>query len=272
MPSPFPGMDPFLEHPDHFPNLHGRLITYLEDALQTTLPEPYFAKSRQRVWVEYTERYIEPDVNIHRSGPLHTGSRASTAVLQPPRAQPVVVVLRDIPDDERTEEYLEVYAGRGEHKRLVTSIEVLSPSNKTPGDHGRDLYLQKQREVLGGAVHLVEIDLLRGGLHSTAVPHDAAIATAGPFDYHICVHRFGEGRKFTIYGVQLAEALPVIDIPLLPGDGDVPLDLQAAFMRCYDAGPYRREIRHDRDQPEPPLTPEQNTWASGVLRSAGQIE
>ena len=28
MPSPFPGMDPYLESPDWFPNLHDALITF----------------------------------------------------------------------------------------------------------------------------------------------------------------------------------------------------------------------------------------------------
>lgn len=272
MPSPFPGMDPYLEHPEYFPNLHRRLITYLEDALQVSLPEAYFAKSGQRVWVEYGQRYIEPDVNLHRTGSPRTGhAAAGTAVLEPPRTHPVIVVLPDIPEDEFSEPYLEIYAGRGEDKRLVTAIEVLSPSNKSPGEHGRDLYLQKQREVLASAVHLVEIDLLRGGTHTTAVPRDAAVAQAGAFDYHVCVHRFGDKRKFSIYAIQLDEALPRISIPLLPGDGDVLLDLQAAFTRCYDAGPYRREIRYDRELLQPSLAAQQDAWAKQVLRRAGLL-
>jgi hypothetical protein len=263
-------MDPYLEHPEYFPNLHRRLITYLEDELQVSLPEAYFAKSGQRVWVEYGERYLEPDVNVHRgSSPRPSQTAVGAAVLEPSRIQPVIVVLPDTPDDEFSEPYLEIYAGRGVDKRLVTAIEVLSPSNKSPGDHGRDLYLQKQREVLASAVHLVEIDLLRGGTHTTAVPRDAAIAQAGPFDYHVCVHRFGEKRKYTIYAIPLEEPLPRIQIPLLPGDEDVLLDLQAAFTRCYEAGPYRREILYDREEPEPPLSAQQEAWAKQRLRSAG---
>ena len=64
MPSPFPGMDPYLEGEDLFPSLHGSLITYLQELLQPRLPEPYFAKTNARVWVEMTRRYVEPDVDV----------------------------------------------------------------------------------------------------------------------------------------------------------------------------------------------------------------
>ncbi len=47
MPSPFPGMDPYLESPDWFPDLHGSLIILLKEALQRSLPGPYYAQSSQ---------------------------------------------------------------------------------------------------------------------------------------------------------------------------------------------------------------------------------
>jgi hypothetical protein len=67
MPSPFPGMDPYLEHPATFPGLHSRLITNLSDALQLRLPPPYFAEINERTWVELSQREIEPDVNVLQS-------------------------------------------------------------------------------------------------------------------------------------------------------------------------------------------------------------
>ncbi len=39
MPSPFPGMDPYLESPDWFPDLHDGLIFCLKESLQNLLPE-----------------------------------------------------------------------------------------------------------------------------------------------------------------------------------------------------------------------------------------
>jgi Protein of unknown function (DUF4058) len=58
MPSPFPGMDPFLEHPDFFPDIHDRFTTHLSEAIQAHLPEPYLARIGRRVWVEVSQRYI----------------------------------------------------------------------------------------------------------------------------------------------------------------------------------------------------------------------
>src|SRR5271165_4402057 len=68
MPSPFPGMDPYLESLDWFPDLHDSLITFVKGTLQQRLPEFYYAQSSQRVWLEYSQRYVEPDLEVVRSG------------------------------------------------------------------------------------------------------------------------------------------------------------------------------------------------------------
>jgi hypothetical protein len=166
---------------------------------------------------------------------------------------------------------LEVYTRKDGKKRLVTTIEVLSWSNKTRREKGRKLYKKKQRETLRSRVHLVEIDLLRGGEPTTAVPHDLAVALAGPFDYHVCIHHFDNREAFFVYPIRLEEQLPEIAIPLLPGDPAVSLDLQAVFNRCYDTGPYRRSVRYAEDVIVPPLRPEQAEWAQRVLREKGLV-
>src|SRR5262245_52924376 len=127
MPSPFPGMDPYLESPEIFPDLHDSFVTYLREVIQASLPAPYFATLGRRIWIE--------------SG-----------------------------QDESREPFIGIYTRGEEGKRLVASIEILSLANKTPGEHGRDLYLRRQKELLGSQVHLVELDFLRGGEHATAVP------------------------------------------------------------------------------------------------------
>src|SRR5207248_7978039 len=136
---------------------------------------------------------------------------------------------------------LDIYAKPG-NERLVTTLEVLSLTNKIGGGEGRPQYLQKQREVLRSQVNLVEIDLLRGGQHTTAVRLEDALAKAGPFDYHVCVRAFEEPDDFVIYPISLGERLPVVKIPLLPSDGSVPVDLQTLLDRCYDTGLYQRSI------------------------------
>ncbi len=192
MPSPFPGMDPYLEDPEIFPDLHDSLITYLRETLQANLPAPYFAVLGRRVWIELSRRSIGPDVEVrHAIKPSARASEpaGSVAVASPPVAHPIVV---KVAHDEFREPFIEIYTRGDEGKRLVASIEVLSISNKTTGKHGRDLYQRKQREILASQVHLVEIDLLRGGEHTTAVPHESAVQACGPFDYHVSVHDFDD--------------------------------------------------------------------------------
>ncbi len=265
MPSPFPGMDPFLEHPDFFPNLHDSLITHSSEFLQARLPEPYFAVTSQRLWVETTERRIEPDVDVLVSKSVvprePRSAGAGVAVLT--RSQPVVI---SIPHDERRETLVEIRTKTDRGERIVTTIEILSWTNKTPGEKGRDLYIKKQQELLDAPIHLVEIDLLRGGEHTTLLSRRRIQRRVGRFDYHASVHRFDKWVDCFVYATRLQEPLPEIAVPLLPGDGDVPLDLQAVFDRCYDAGPYRRRVRYDPSFIVPPLDSDQLEWVKQRLK------
>jgi hypothetical protein len=271
MPSPFPGMDPWLEAPDLFPGFHDRFVTYASEALQTHLPAPYYADIRDRIWVEFSRRQIGPDVTVLRRDPEieafpeETEGGVAVAIAVETLTRPVVVT---VPHDEFHESFLQIY--HGEDERLVASIEVLSPTNKTPGAKGRDLYLRKQQEILDSQTHLIEIDLLRGGEHATAVPLEFALPKTGRFDYHVCVHRFDNLEDFFVYPIRLAQRLPKIAIPLLPGDPDVPLDLQAVFQRAYETGPYHRRLRYLESEPVPPLTPEQQAWATQRLKNAAK--
>ena len=232
MPSPFPGMDPFLEHPTFFPGVHDSFITYLREALQSALPAPYFAEINERLWIDTSERRIGPDIDVLRGGPSLPGLKpghGGVAVL----AEPVQPLLITVPLEEHRQTYLEIRTTADNRERVVTTLEVLSPSNKTPGPKGRSLYLHKQQEILDSDSHLVEIDLLRGGTHTTAVPLERLCAKAPPFDYHVCVHAFDVWATFAVYTVRLTEHLPSVAVPLLPGDGSVTVDLQAVFGPCY---------------------------------------
>jgi hypothetical protein len=256
-------MDPYLEHAAFFPHLHGMLISELSNDLQELLPPAYYVTYNTRVWVEYSERIIEPDVGVARMDGTRGGNGTAVAVA----IQPVII---QVPNDETTETFLEIRTVQDD-QRLITMIEVLSPNNKTPGNEGRDLYKKKQREVLASRVNLVEIDLLRRGTHTTAVPRDKAIEVTGPFDYHVCIRRFDQLGRFYVYPIRLQQKLPEITIPLLPGDPTVTVGLQAMFDRCYDHGPYRRRSPYRAHAPEPPLTPEQAAWANDLVRSAGLL-
>ena len=232
MPSPFPGMDPFLEHPGIFPDLHQSLAVYIQEMLQPKLPEPYYAATNARVWVEVTQRYTDPDVHLLKSeGPANGGQETNggVAVAARTRIEPIVVHVPQVMNDETRETFVDIFVRRDEEERLVTSIEILSPTNKTPGAEGSDIYRKKQRELIVSKTHLVEIDLLRGGRHTTAVPLERALEKTGPFDYHVCIHQFDRWEDYFLYPIKLPERLPEIAIPLLPGDGTVTLDLQGAF-------------------------------------------
>jgi hypothetical protein len=263
-------MDPFLEHADHFPGFHDRLTTYLSEALQPRLPEPYYVDIGERVWVEVSRRHVEPDVNVLRPrGELGRPEKVTRAAVAAESGTVPVEIL--VPHDECREPFLQIFLGPANRERLVTTVEILSLTNKTPGEHGRKLYRRKQREMLDSKVHLVEIDLLRGGTHTTAVPRDRLRHTAPGIAYHACIHRFDEFEKFFVYPVALRQRLPEICIPLLPGDGEVAVDLQALMDRCYDTGPYRRRLCYADAPLMPPLNPDDLAWARQILREKGLV-
>lgn len=269
MPTPFPGMDPFLEHPEIFQNLHGNFMTHLQDSIQLRLPEPYYVSTNRRTWIEMSERFVEPDTNVDydESRTASSGSTSSgTAVLERTTAPIVIRVERGAPEhDEFREHYLEIYHGRRPSQRLVASVELLSPSNKRGGSQGRELYLKKQEEMLKGQVHLIEIDLLRGGEHATSIPIEILRQRVPVYDYHVCIHRYDRPLEYLINPFLMQESLPTIDIPLLPEHGTIPVPLQPAFDRCYNGGPYSREINYRTERPVSPLTPEQNAWVRQAL-------
>jgi hypothetical protein len=268
MPSPFPGMDPYLEHRDYFPGLHGDMITYLKEFIQPLLPPHYLAKTNERVWMELSDRVVEPDVDVLvatelRASPSQTNG-GGVATISEVTTRPIVITLRS-DDEEFRQNFLEIYAGEGSQRRLVTSIEILSKSNKSWQSEGHRLYRKKQQEMLAAKVHLVEIDLLRSGEHTTAVPFRLLYRKAGPFDYHVCIHRFNLPHEFLAYPISLSQQLPIVEIPLLPGDRSVSVDLQAVFNRCYETGAYEREINYHSARPSPSLSPEQEAWARKLI-------
>ena len=152
--------------------------------------------------------------------------------------------------------------------RLVTVIEILSRSNKRPGDNGRAAYLEKQKECKEKGVHLVEIDLLRSGPHTTAVSLAKLRAKAGAFDYHVSITTCDRPIRYYAVPIRLQDRLPMIPIPLDPDVEPVRIELQPLFERTYDTGKYGEFM--DFAKPcDPPLNPEQQSWAEEILRTNG---
>jgi hypothetical protein len=258
MRSPFPGMDPYLEQ--FWGDVHHRLIVYSSDAIQRVLPGDLRARVDERVYVEPDDgngRRIVPDVRIIERGRRHdTPARVGNGIAL---AEPLVVHMeQDEPVRQGFIEIIDIKSGR----RVVTVIEILSPSNKVPGP-GRDLDVKKQDELRAGNVSLVEIDLLRSGNRVMCAPFEL-IPEGHRTPYAACVRRGWKPFDFEYYRLPLRERLPAFRIPLRETDPDVPLDLQSVVDQCYEHALYD-DIDY-REEPDPPLTGDDARWADALLR------
>lgn len=259
MPSPFPGMDPYLEAPPLWPGLHQPLITYISDDLQTHIRPTYHARIGERRYIVEASRDIYPDVAVveRPSGPSTPTGSGGTAVAV--ADEPVTVTVDPV---ELREPFVEIIHNAG--GEVVTVIEVLSPANKTPGQ-GYQLYRQKQQEILNSPIHLVEIDLLSQGLPTLALP-ESAYPDRHTYRYLVSVNRATDRHRFELYPFSLSQRLPRCRIPLKSPDPDVVLDLPALFTRCYDNGGYPDFV--DYSQPPPvPLSEEEQTWLAENVKS-----
>jgi hypothetical protein len=254
----FPGMDPYLEDPDLWPGVHSRLVVYICDQLQPLIRPRYIAAVEERVYLEGPGRQVIPDISLRQRPRLSGGVAVATLPVDGPEVLVVPVSL------EIHESYVEIL-DRATGQRVVTVIEVVSPTNKAMGA-GRDSYAQKQREVRQSDAHLVEIDLLRAGHHVVAAPA-AWLPKLGTFDYLVSVERAGRRGRFEIYRRMLNQPLPVIKIPLAGEDPDVPLVLQDAIAQVYEAGSYIDRI--DYTQPcFPPLDESDQAWANERIQAS----
>jgi hypothetical protein len=267
MPMIFPGMDPWMEDPPLWPDVHESLIVYLRAQLQPRLRPRYVAAIERRLYVEGPDRNVAPDLWIRESrqpriatGPVASGPLAMLEEID----EPLVANLETL---EVHESYIEVRDLHSGHD-VVAVIEVVSPSNKHSGP-GRDSYLAKQREILASPAHLVEIDLLRGGQHVLAMPEWLARSRAS-YEYLVCMNRSaGKRERFEFYACRLRDRLPRIGVPLAGEDPDAPLDLQAGLARVYEDGAY--DDQADYANPcHPPLSSEDQAWAAALIRGVGK--
>jgi hypothetical protein len=166
----------------------------------------------------------------------------------------------DDQDEPMTETFIEII-DIGSGKRVVTVIEVLSLTNKLPGE-SRDQYRRKPEELRAGGVSLVEIDLLRAGRRRLGIPYHR-IPLSHRTTYQVCVRRGWQPRAVEIYPVPLRQSLPTVSVPLRDTDTDVPLDLQTLLEPCYRNGGYDADIDY-RIPPIPPLAADDEAWADAL--------
>jgi len=273
MPSPFPGMDPYLEAPDIWPDFHDRMADQMSGDLNRTLPRLYYARLVMRPEIgivgEEIQGRIVPDVAVVRSSLPEAAPRAGgLAVADQPRTDLSPSVRMRVFHEPLRHHFVEIRdASRGH--ALVTLIEIVSPSNKRPGPDRRT-YETKQQEILQSDTSLVELDLLRAGEPLVGGP--LVVESAGRLeprpDYLVGVSRAWErGPKldYQLFPVRLEEPLPCIPVPLREGEPEVPLDLQYVFNQAYDGGPYARGAVDYGVPPDPPVRPEQADWLAGCL-------
>jgi hypothetical protein len=261
MPSPFPGMDPYLESPLHWRDVHHSLAGQIRRQLVPRLSPRYVARLETRLVAfspdEEEISILYPDIEVTQKqlrelaiATYEAATDVADAIPPPP------LVLRALTPEQV--ELITVEIRDAAQGRLVTAIEILSPVNKRPGK-GLEEYRAKRGTVLSANAHLLEIDLLRQG---TRPPRLIGLPQS---DYFIFLTR-AERRNLTeTWPVSVRDSLPVVPVPLLPGDEDVPLDMSHALRTIYDEARYDLGIDYGQP-PVPPLAEEEAGWAQELLK------
>jgi hypothetical protein len=259
MPSPFPGMDPYLENPALWPDVHHRLISVASEFLLAAVRPRYFVQIDERLYVadEFDEArsVIVPDIHIRDIEPSGFGAvRGAVAVEPGIELEPALRV-------EMHESRIEIVDR--EQQRVVTVVEILSPANKVKGSAGHKSYDEKKREVLASETNLVEIDLLRAGSPIVSRP-------SIQFDYVAQVWRWtGRNHRRWVWPMRVTQKLKTIPIPVRRSDADAALDLQSVLNTAYDRAGYDLRVDY-RAEPKPPSQDENAEWARQIVTGSPQ--
>jgi hypothetical protein len=251
MPSHFPRMNPWLEQPDVWHDFHQAFISSIRTALAERIRPSYIARIDENVYIHELsaeQRYLlgRPDVGV-----FDNAAAAKTAAATSGTSSIPIALGSLLPPTERiSESFIEIRDR--EYRDLITVIELLSPTKKTPGPD-RDLYLAKRKLLTAGNVHFVEIDLLRDGAR---MPVEGLTQS----DYAIMVSRSYERPQVGLWPMKLREPLPSIPIPLKREDPDAIIDLQQLLHTTLDAAGYADYI--NLGKPRLPLHPEEEAWAA----------
>jgi hypothetical protein len=264
MPTPFPGMDPYLEEPGLWEEVHTNLIVGIQHFINP-LVRPHYRVAVERYTylslfpVDDSLPVGKPDVLV--LSPIQTESQvmpATTAKTVTATAEPVVAEI-PMPEEIRPR-YLEIRDTKT--NEVVTVIEVLSPVNKV-NIQGRKKYLNKRFKIVESMSHLVEIDLLRAG-------QPLPMRISGQNDYRILVSRSQRRPQADVYMFSVQEAVPDIPIPLHEGESEPVLCLNQILHTLYDEAGY--DLAVDYRQPlVPPLSDEAAEWVKKQLIQAGRI-
>lgn len=248
MPTPFPGMDAYLENHSLWAGVHNRLIVQIADDIAPKLRPRYYVAIEERIYQQDTTGLLfagRPDIMVvHETRATY---QSSTATLVPVE----LVVMEDV-----VESYLEIRTVDGD--QVVTVLEILSPANKRDGD-GRKLYINKRLNILGSPAHFVEIDLLRDW---EPIP---LRRPPPPSDYRILISRAEQRPRADLLPFSLRQPIPAFKLPLLPGDDQPIVALTPILHALYDRAGYDLRIDYRRN-PDPPFAEADQAWADALLQ------
>lgn len=262
MPSPFPGMNPYLELPALWQEFHNRLIVAISDALAPHLQPEYYVAVETRTYLDDDNPELLvgiPDAIVLTTAPTSSvepgakvAARTAKGIASSYRPKQIQLPM----PIEVKERYLEVREV-GAHQ-VIAVIEVLSPKNKRSGV-GRIAYEKKRQRVLGSSSHLIEIDLLRENKPMSMI----GVKTTS--DYRILVSRATARPIADLYEFQLRELIPEFPLPLQPDDAELEVDLQAILLGVYERGSYQFRIDYRASVPPPKLSTADQQWVDELL-------
>jgi hypothetical protein len=254
-------MDPYLEG-SLWTAVHSELSVEIRRQLAPRLRPRYLALTNERYVLDLPEATPEIPGSIYPNVAVTDTARGS---LPSPGGGSLTVPLRLVTVMPPSRIQLTVEIRDTANRQLVTAIEVLSPTNKR--GEGRGEYLAKRHGLLLSTAHLLEIDFLRQGHR---VPMGQALPSVPYFVFLSRAESRGEeGRPIAeVWPITFHDPLPVVAVPLLPGDPDVPLDLQQALTAVYDSVGFDLAVDYTQP-PEIPLPSEAAAWADERLRAAG---
>jgi hypothetical protein len=245
-------MNPYLEHADAWHDFHQRFPTAFAHVLAPQLGDRYIAKIDTEVYIQDVggeDRLMmgRPDVHVDLLASSEV-RKAETAAARQRTAAPAYSIVPTTIDEVRVP-FLKIEDTK--ERRVVTVVELLSPSNKLDKEN-RAVYLAKRRRLFRSQAHFIEIDLLRAGERMPMVDLPQS-------DYCILISRADERPEVATWPLKLRDPLPTIPVPLLAPDPDAKVDLKEVLDSIYDDARYALYI-YDSD-PHPPLHPTDVAWA-----------
>jgi hypothetical protein len=254
MPSPFPGMNPYLEQRGLWRDFHGSFLLTLRTVLTPQVVPRYYVELEESLYIDRVDDrqglFAVADAAVATPTPAGRGRRrAGPSRLGAPMTA-TIPVSREI---RRHRRWLTIRDSS--RRRVVAVVELLSPSDKKGGPD-RERYLLKRGRVLSSTAHLIELDLLRGG-------ERMPIQGLPDCSYYVMVSSRPERPQVGLWPLQLRDRLPEVPFPLGPDDPAPRIDLQAVLHRVYDEAGYVYRLYDG--EPDPPLSADDAGWARGVL-------